>query len=97
MLEPFSEPPSRKLFDLRAFDDLVGAGIELIQAQFGAAGLEPISRTAGRLLLEQGAVRSVDDGIVVFHERITRDKPSLRRLFRRIDTKAGSPLYGPSV
>ncbi len=89
MLEPFSEPPSRKLFDLRAFDDLVGAGIELIQAQFGAAGLEPISRTAGRLLLEQGAVRSVDDGIVVFHERITRDKPSLRRLFRRIDTKAG--------
>ena len=88
-LEPFIEAPSRKLFDLRAFDDYVGAGIEIINAQLGTGGLEPISRTAGRLLFEQGVVGSVDDGIVVFHERITRDKPSLRRFFRRVDTKAG--------
>lgn len=89
MLERFTEPPSTKLFDLRAFDDIVNAGIEIVKAQLGTGGLEPISRTAGRLLVEQGVVGSVDQGIVVFHERISRDKPGLRRLFRRLDTKAG--------
>ena len=89
MLERFTEPPSGKLFDLRALDDLVQAGIDIVKAQLGKDGLEPISSTAGRLLVDQGVVRSVDDGIVVFHERISRDKPGLRRLFRRLDTAAG--------
>lgn len=77
------------------FTDFVLAGIEIARAQFlgplkvRAIQLEPISNQAGRLLFETGRAPSVDAGIVMFHEDVTRDKPSLRRILRRIDEKAG--------
>lgn len=70
-------------------------GIELVRAQFlgpldtRLLGLEPISQQAGRLLFETGGAPSVDAGIVMFHQAITTDKPSLRRVLRRADERAG--------
>jgi len=57
-------------------------------------GVKPVkfdraSRDAATLLFEAGAVSSVDDGIVLFHERLAQDNPSLRKLFRRADMRAG--------
>ena len=77
------------------YQDLVLAGIELVRAQFlgpldrRLIGLEPISQQAGRLLFEVGGAPSVDAGIVIFHRAITTDKPSLRRVLRRADERAG--------
>lgn len=77
------------------YQDLLIAGSELVRAQFLGPldkrlfGLESISRQAGRLLFDQGAAPSIDAGMVMFHEAITVDKPSLRRVFRRLDERAG--------
>lgn len=77
--------------DSRAADvaNFVVAGAEILLGQLGIGGLEPISTSAGRLLFEQGVVGSVDDGIVLFHERITVNKPSLRTTLRKLDRRAG--------
>lgn len=77
------------------FTDLVLAGSELVRAQFlgpmgrRLSGIDSISAQAGRLLFERGAAPSVDAGIVIFHEAITTDKPSLRKILRRADERAG--------
>jgi len=72
-----------------SFSDLVLAGVELVAGQLGIAGVESISTQAGRLLFEQGVVASTDDGIVLYHESISKGKPSLARLFRSLDRRAG--------
>lgn len=84
---PGRNPFGGQRFDTRAFDELVNAASELFRGQTG--GLESISHQAGRLLFETGVVRSVDDGILVFHERLGRDKPSLRRVLAATDRAAG--------
>jgi len=84
--QTFGERVGKALLD---FGNLVVAGGEIIAGQLGTDGLDPISTDAGRLLFEAGVVASVDDGIVLFHERITRNKPSLRRVLRAVDRKAG--------
>jgi len=79
---------------LRDFATLVQAASELVRGnvpqatRFGGR-LEGISFEAGRLLVETGVVNDLDEGIVVFHERITRDKPGLRRILRTSDRRAG--------
>jgi len=80
--------------NLEDFGALVGAAIELFRGQTPALvptalRLEGISHDAGRLLFDAGVVTSVDEGIVVFHERITRDKPSLRKLLLASDRRVG--------
>jgi len=74
---------------LFAVSSLVVAGAEIVSGQLGLGGLEPISTEAGRLLLEAGVVGSLDDGILLFHERIGRTKPSLRAVLRKVDERAG--------
>lgn len=72
-----------------AVSELVAAGIELVAGQLGVAGLEPVSRTAGQLLFESGVVGSVDQGVVLFHERVAKGRPHLGRILRLADRKAG--------
>lgn len=74
---------------LEGFSSLVLAGAEIISGQLGIGGLEPISTEAGRLLLDVGVVASLDDGILLFHERIGRNKPGLRSTLRKVDERAG--------
>lgn len=78
----------------RTVATLVQAGTELIRAEAGgllptAIGLESISRTAGEAYRDAGVVGSVDEGIVLFHQQVTADKPGLRRILRKIDERAG--------
>lgn len=79
---------------LAGFTDLVGVAQELIRAQSGgrlpsALRLEGISHTAADLLVEAGAVDTRSEGIVLFHERISRDKPNLRKILRKSDRVSG--------
>ncbi len=82
---------------ISAFNDLVVAGAEIIAGQIiSRPGTKrfperdvSISRVAGELLFDAGVVTSVDQGILVFHERIGRDKPALRRTLARIDRRMG--------
>lgn len=79
---------------LNDYADLVQATIELVRAQIPQVlpperRLEGISVQAGQLLQESGLVASVDEGIVVFHERISRDKPGLRAILRKSDRREG--------
>jgi len=74
---------------LAAFGDLANAAGDIFRGQVFQDGLEPISNEAGRLLFDAGLVRSVDDGIVVFHERIGRNKPALRRVLAAADRASG--------
>jgi len=85
---------------LKAFGDLVVAGAEIIAGQISRTSERQtfrgrdtrdvsISREAGELLFDLGVVGSIDAGILVFHERIGRDKPALRRTLARIDRAAG--------
>jgi len=74
------------------FGQLVFAAREIADAQIRVPGgrrLESISQSAGVLLFEGGAVNSIDDGIVLFHERVGRDKPALRKLLRDLDVREG--------
>ncbi len=83
------------LTQLVDFATAVDSGRELLRAQIpatrGALGpkLEGISTVGGRLAVESGRATTLDDGIVLFHEAITVDKPSLRRILRKVDEKAG--------
>jgi len=70
-------------------EQLVGAGLEIVAGQLGIAGIEPISRSAGRLLLEQGVVGSVDEGVVLFHEALAKGRPNLGRTLRKVDRQQG--------
>lgn len=93
---------------LSEFRGLVQAADELLSAQLplarplttrgrrGQPPLEGMSKTAGRLLLDAGAVDSLDEGILVFHREVARDKPGLRRIFNKSDRRAGRlpPLRG---
>jgi len=93
---------------LRDFRTLVQATDELLSAQLpqarflttrgrrGQDPLEGISMTAARLLLDAGAVPSIDAGIVQFHQAVGRDKPGLRKIFNKVDRRAGRlpPLRG---
>jgi len=82
---------------LAAFNDLVVAGAEILAGQLSSSKPSKrfplrdvsISRVAGELLFDAGVVTSVDQGILVFHERIGRDKPALRRTLARIDRGMG--------
>jgi len=69
--------------------ELVFAGLEIVQGQLGVGGLEPISTTAGKLLQERGVVGTVDQGIVLFHERMAKGRPHLGRILRLADRRAG--------
>jgi len=71
---------------------LVQAGSELARSQLGVnpgGKVETISNEGGRLAVEAGLAATLDDGIVLFHKRITADKPGLRKVLRRFDEKAG--------
>lgn len=84
--------PARAVLDrLRGDVELARAAIEIARGQAGlpAGGLDSISQGAGRLLFDAGVVGSVDEGIVLFHREITKDKPSLRKILRKTDIKAG--------
>lgn len=74
---------------LAAVQQLAAAGLEILEGQLGQRGLEPISIEAGRLLFEAGVVGTVNEGVVLFHERIGRNKPNLRRILRLQDRRAG--------
>jgi len=90
-----TSPLSRLTPEGPTLAELVLAGTELIRAQFlgpldrRLGGLTRISDQAGRLLFETGGAPSVDAGIVIFHQAISADKPSLRRVLRRADERAG--------
>jgi len=74
------------------FGELAFAAREIADAQIAVPRgrrLESISRSAGVLLFQAGVVPSVDDGIVLFHERVGRDKPALRKLLRDLDVREG--------
>lgn len=79
---------------LTDFKDMVLLAQELIRAQSGGrlpkgVRLEGISSTAADLLVESGAVNTRSEGIVLFHNRISEDKPSLRKILRKSDRKSG--------
>jgi len=78
---------------LAAFNDFVVAGAEILAGQIGGQreirGDKAISRQAGELLVELGVANSVDEGILIFHERIGRANPSLRRTLARLDRAMG--------
>ncbi len=78
---------------LAAFNDFVVAGAEILAGQIGGQtelrGDKSISRQAGELLVEVGVAANVDEGIIIFHERIGRANPALRRTLARIDRRAG--------
>lgn len=84
--------PARAAADLST---AVLAARELIRAQLPVARrlvgdkLEGISAVGGRLAVQAGLAATMDDGIVLFHEQITTDKPSLRRILRKNDERAG--------
>ncbi len=77
------------------FAEHVQAASELLRGQVPqtrailGGKLDTISDVGGRLAVESGRAATLDDGIVVFHEAITKDKPALRKIFKRIDEKAG--------
>lgn len=72
------------------FNDYVAAALELVRGQFFSSDdLEPISRSAARLLVEQGIVATEGQGQVLFHETIARNKPALRKILRNVDRRAG--------
>jgi len=86
--------PSGRLLapDIRDFATAVQAGSELARGQLGVnpgRKIETISSEGGRLAVEAGLAATLDDGIVLFHQRITEDKPGLRRLLRKFDEKNG--------
>lgn len=68
---------------------LIGAATEIGMSQLGAGKLETISTTAGRLLVEKGVAKTVDDGIVIFHTALGETRPSLRKVLRKFDESAG--------
>jgi len=80
---------------LSGFKELVLVGQELVRGQTPAVTsrtggrLEGISFTAGQLLVDAGGADDLDQGIVIFHEAISKDKPSLRKLLRQSDERAG--------
>jgi len=99
-----SAPVNRKIAQIEsvregiaAFNDLVAAGVEIVFGQISSSKPTArfperdvsISRVAGELLVDIGAANSVDQGILIFHERIGRDKPALRRTLARIDRRMG--------
>lgn len=69
--------------------DLVPAGLEILAGQLGVGGIENISTTAGRLLLDEGVVGTLDQGIVLFHEALAKGRPNLGRILRQLDRRAG--------
>jgi len=77
------------------FATVVQAGRELLRAQlpqarrFVGESLEGISNVGGELAVEAGLAMDLDAGIVFFHEEITKDKPNLRRILRKVDERAG--------
>lgn len=77
------------------FKELALVAQELIRGQtpgltkLTGGRLEGISFTAGQLLVDAGGAADLDEGIVIFHEAISRDKPSLRRILRKSDENAG--------
>lgn len=88
-------PGTRIVRALAGVRDLANAAQELLQAQIpGFAGgrierLEGISFAAADLLVEGGVVRTRDEGVVLFHERISVDKPGLRAVLRKSDRRTG--------
>lgn len=90
-----SEQVKTLLGALAGFKELVLVGQELVRGQTPAltkvtgGRLDGISFTAGQLLVDAGGAADLDEGIVIFHEAISKDKPSLRRILRRSDEKAG--------
>jgi len=80
---------------LNGFKELVLVGQELVRGQtpgltkLTGGRLEGISFTAGQLLVDAGGASDLDEGIVIFHDAISRDKPSLRKILRKSDEKAG--------
>lgn len=71
------------------FTDLVAAGVEIAASQLGIVRLETLSSTAGKLLMSKGVVPSVDEGIVLFHAALGEKRPSLRRVLKQFDQRAG--------
>lgn len=77
------------------FVTAVAAARELLRAQLPQSRailggkLDTISRVGGQLAVDAGKAATLDDGIVLFHEEISRDKPSLRSIFRKSDRRAG--------
>lgn len=77
------------------FITAVGAARELLRAQLPQSRailggkLDTISNVGGQLAVDAGRAATLDDGIVLFHEEISRDKPSLRKIFRKSDRRAG--------
>lgn len=79
----------------QGFATAVQAARELLRAQLPPARailggkLDTISAVGGQLAVDAGKAATLDDGIVLFHEEISRDKPALRRIFRTSDRRAG--------
>lgn len=74
---------------MRGLADLDDAALEIAKSQLPVSSLDSISTEAGRLLLEAGAVSTLDEGIVVFHQRLARKRPALGRILRRADVREG--------
>jgi len=91
---PFT-PAQQVLSFLDQARELVPAALELSigQGPFAATRIEPISTTAGRLLVEAGAARTLDEGIVQFHESLAKQRPSLGRILRISDRRAGRQRF----
>lgn len=86
----------------RDFIQAVQATRELLRAQLPQSRqilggkLDTISNAGGQLAVDAGLAATLDDGIVLFHRKITEDKPSLRAIFNKSDRRAGR-LQPPKV
>jgi len=90
------------------FAEAVESGRQLvgfIQREFAAAGrvlrgvgletdIGPASNRAAALAVQAGLAATLTSGIVIFHEEISQGLPSIRRLLRKIDRRAGRRVKG---
>jgi len=74
----------------RRFDETVQFTREFLdRVRVKPTSVERASHEAADLLVRAGVVDSLDEGIVIFHERISRGRPGLRRILRRLDMREG--------
>lgn len=75
---------------IRNLEEFVQAGLLIAGGQLGVKGLEGLSVSAGTLLRDGGVVRTVPEGIVLYHERLAERNKPLGRILRRSDRRAGN-------
>lgn len=92
MVLPLTGSPQDAADALDRIRLIVGAAVDLLRSQTivrKVAPLRGLSKDAGQILLDAGAVDTLDEGILVFHEEIAKTKPSVGKLLRDSDRRTG--------